>query len=180
MRGEVQAWLVDIQDRVSLARTCKALLVEVNPPKLPRPWRPLWTRFRAWEYATPALVLSGQRAFVELIGAGVSRWPGIFRTAHVSYGYAVSYPSISWQWRDDLNFRFMNLEWDLDTQTWETRPVQLPCSNQACRAQSLAQLPTEIWIAWREFVAGNRPRPSILGPLLEGWELDEDTPRTMN
>jgi hypothetical protein len=188
MRGEVQAHIEDIDDRVSLARTCKQLLADMNVPRLPPPWRGAWTLIRK-EYHGSALVL--QYAFLEMIRIGVPTWPGAFREAALDIVYhRETGPWLSWWWSGP-EYEYICTAWFPLERKWRTGhkmwrwPIFQNGQEPVYSASSLDQLLEVYATEWREFVAQPRPHQqrgthhyitTIHAPLVHVFHFDEDTP----
>jgi hypothetical protein len=122
MRGEVQHHLVDLRDRMALARTCKQLLGDMPLPRLPLPWRPAWDTIRK-QYPKEAMAF--QYAFLEMIRVGVPTWPGVFRCAAIDLFacetargcYSLS---ITWWWKEERDGFEDNMivKWYPAEKTW--------------------------------------------------------------
>jgi hypothetical protein len=123
MRAEIVARVHGFDDRVSLALTCKQLLRDIHPPRLPPPWRRAWTTIRT-EFPESAEAL--RYAFLEMIRVGVPTWPGAFRYAAIDIVYYPERgPSVLWWWKD-LSERSEN-----DVVEWFPRERQL-CIGHQC------------------------------------------------
>ncbi len=171
MHDEIVARIEDIPDRAALARTCTAMQGLVKLPKLPQEWHYMWEGMK--KSATAEQRQSGRRALIELIGFGLPSWPGAFRHGCTGYFSSEMFGNVLyWQWRDDDQHNYFNLEWDVDKKQWDARPAgRIATASQF--AGSLAAFPTQTMTLWPDFLATPRRRPACFGEL-RAWEFDRD------